>query len=120
MVQRTLGGLFGVFVGKGIRDHVIINGLAGSRVVTRSRKPESCWEQGLERRPDLCVDTPRVSYGSDMQVEEGTGCGNHGLPFGGAVQAAELSLGAEGISVSLKVSHPRFRAREGMLFCVED
>lgn len=66
--------------------------LAGNRAGIRSRKPQSCWGADLGRRPDLCVDTPSVTYLSDMHVEEGAGYGNQ-LPLRGAVQPVKLTLG---------------------------
>lgn len=46
----------------------------------------------MGRRPDLCVDTPSVTYLADMHMEEGAGYGNQ-LPLGGAVQPVKLTLG---------------------------
>lgn len=66
--------------------------LAGNRAGIRPRKPQNCWGADMGRRPDSCVDTPSVTYLSDMHVEEGAGYGNR-LPFGGAVQPVKLTLG---------------------------
>lgn len=65
------------------------------------------------------MDKPSVTYLSDMRVEEGAGYGTC-LPLQGAVWSAKLASGIEGIFMSLKVSHPRIKARGGKPFYVED